>query len=145
MLNVSLPTITRELGTDVATVQWVATGYLLVISSLLLTGGRLGEGGRRFGGAGATTLFLGLAALLLGLSQGRIWGWGSAPVLGLFAAAVGLAVAFVRIELRAPEPMLPLDVFRSRVFATANACSFIVFTAISHSFFLMPFFLIGGQ
>jgi EmrB/QacA subfamily drug resistance transporter len=267
MLNVSLPTITRELGTDVATVQWVATAYLLVISSLLLTGGRLADvygrrrvyltgtvlfivastlaglvtgvgqliglrvvqgigsalvqgvgpaivatafppnergkvlginsttvalagssgpivGGivadllgwrwiffsrvpvsalvlvatvlllpadpppdreRRFDVAGAATLFLALAALLLGLSQGRIWGWGSAPVIGLFASAAALAVAFVWIELRAPEPMLPLDVFRNRLFATANASSFVIFTAISHSFFLMPFFLIGGQ
>jgi MFS family permease len=43
MLNVSLPTITRELRTDVGTIQWVVTGYVLVISSLLLTGGRLAD------------------------------------------------------------------------------------------------------
>jgi MFS family permease len=31
MLNVSLPTISRELAADVGTIQWVVTGYMLVI------------------------------------------------------------------------------------------------------------------
>jgi EmrB/QacA subfamily drug resistance transporter len=43
VVNVVLPVMRRELGTDVATIQWVVTGYLLVVSSLLLTFGRLGD------------------------------------------------------------------------------------------------------
>ena len=44
-------------------------------------------------------------------------GWASAEVIGSLAAGALLAVAFVRWELRAPEPMLPMRFFRSRSFA----------------------------
>jgi EmrB/QacA subfamily drug resistance transporter len=266
MLNVSLPTISRELAADVGTIQWVVTGYMLVISSLLLTGGRLAdlygrkrlyilglliftisstmagfaseayqliamrvlqgvgsalvqgigpaivvsvfptsERGRalglnsttvalggisgpvlggfvadalgwrwifwlripiallvlaatarvlprdpvegravRFDLAGAATLFFALASLLLALSQGRYWGWVSAPVLGLFGASLLLWVLFVRIELRAASPMLPMAVFKNRMFAAASGASFLTFCAISAPYFVMPFFLIQG-
>ena len=43
MVNISLPTITLALGTDLATVQWVVTAYLLTITSLLLSFGRLAD------------------------------------------------------------------------------------------------------
>ncbi|MHB9090259.1 MAG: DHA2 family efflux MFS transporter permease subunit, partial [Chloroflexota bacterium] len=43
ILNVSLPVITVELGTDLTTVQWVVMAYLLTITGLLLTFGRLAD------------------------------------------------------------------------------------------------------
>lgn len=42
-VNVSLPVITRELGTDVTTIQWVVMAYLLTVTGLLLTFGRLAD------------------------------------------------------------------------------------------------------
>src|SRR5690242_10832960 len=53
---------------------------------------------------GAVTLSLGLLALLVAVSQGNTWGWTSAPVLALVAVSVLLLIAWVRIELRVPEP-----------------------------------------
>ncbi|MCL5109639.1 MAG: MFS transporter, partial [Chloroflexi bacterium] len=43
IVNISLPTITRELRTDLTTIQWVVMAYLLVITGLLLTFGRLAD------------------------------------------------------------------------------------------------------
>ena len=43
IVNVALPTLVRELNTNFATVQWVVLAYLLTISTLLLSMGRLGD------------------------------------------------------------------------------------------------------
>ena len=51
---------------------------------------------------------------------GRQYGWGSAEILGLAGAAVALLVAFVAHERRAPEPILPLRLFRDRVFVVVS-------------------------
>ncbi|MEE8399016.1 MAG: MFS transporter, partial [Desulfobacterales bacterium] len=42
-VNVSLPTLVEELGTDFATIQWVILGYVLVITSMMLGVARLGD------------------------------------------------------------------------------------------------------
>jgi len=43
IVNVALPTIGHELGASIAAVQWIVAGYLLTISAVLLTAGRLGD------------------------------------------------------------------------------------------------------
>lgn len=43
IVNVALPTLVKELGTNFATVQWVVLAYLLAISTLILSMGRLGD------------------------------------------------------------------------------------------------------
>ena len=43
VVNIALPTITRELGATVSDLQWIVDGYVLVFASLLLTGGILGD------------------------------------------------------------------------------------------------------
>ncbi|GAA2752649.1 MDR family MFS transporter [Amnibacterium kyonggiense] len=73
---------------------------------------------------GAILLTAGLTALLLGLLQGgQAWPWLSLPGLGLPAVAVVLLVAFVLVERRAPEPVLPLWVFSRRLLLTTGLIS----------------------
>ncbi|MDE3087881.1 MAG: MFS transporter [Chloroflexota bacterium] len=43
VVNIVLPVVNREFGSDVATIEWVVTIYLLVVSGLLLSFGRLGD------------------------------------------------------------------------------------------------------
>ena len=69
VVNVALPTISRDLGTGVSGLQWIVDGYVLAFASLLLTGGIAGD---RFGRRRMflTGLFVfTLASLLCGLSQ----------------------------------------------------------------------------
>lgn len=49
VVNVALPTLSRELGTGVSGRQWIVDGYVLAFASLLLTGGILGD---RYGRSG---------------------------------------------------------------------------------------------
>jgi EmrB/QacA subfamily drug resistance transporter len=57
-------------------------------------------------------------------------------------AAIPVAWFFVRIEARADEPMMPLEMFRNRNFAAANILTVLLYAALSGALFLLPFLLI---
>ncbi|WP_269938537.1 MFS transporter [Arthrobacter sp. HY1533] len=64
----------------------------------------------RFDGVGAAGLAAGLVTLLLPITKGSDWGWGSALTLGLFAAAAVILVLWGIFELRIPAPLVDLRV-----------------------------------
>ncbi len=73
IVNVALPTLVRELNTDFATVQWVVLAYLLTLSTLLLSMGRLGDMvGKKPVYMSGFVLFT-LSSLLCGLSSTIYW------------------------------------------------------------------------
>ncbi|WP_225811582.1 MDR family MFS transporter [Streptomyces spinosus] len=72
---------------------------------------------------------------------GSTWPWDSAPVIGLAVLGVVLAVAFVAVERRAAEPVLPLKLFRIRTFTLAAVISFIVGFAMFGALTYLPTFL----
>jgi EmrB/QacA subfamily drug resistance transporter len=80
---------------------------------------------------GQIVLGTGLFLLVLGLLRGNGDGWTSAPIVAELAGAVVLLAAFVAIERKVREPMLPLGHFRIRAFTGAQVAAF----AISGSFF----------
>jgi EmrB/QacA subfamily drug resistance transporter len=71
---------------------------------------------RRFDVPGVLTSAVALFALTFALIEGHDRGWTSPVILGSFALAAALAVAFVLIERRSAEPMVALSLFRQRVF-----------------------------
>ncbi|AEY89109.1 multidrug-efflux transporter [Streptomyces hygroscopicus subsp. jinggangensis 5008] len=72
---------------------------------------------------------------------GTTWPWGSAQIIGLAVLGVVLAVAFVAVERRAAEPVLPLGLFRIRTFTLAAVISFIVGFAMFGALTYLPTFL----
>ncbi|MFF9085191.1 DHA2 family efflux MFS transporter permease subunit [Streptomyces sp. NPDC014991] len=72
---------------------------------------------------------------------GTTWAWGSAQIIGLAVLGVLLAVAFVAVERRAAEPVLPLGLFRIRTFTLAAVISFIVGFAMFGAMTYLPTFL----
>ncbi len=93
---------------------------------------------------GTITLTLGVALLLLALQEGSAsWGWQLWPTGVALAAAVALLVAFVRQEQRAPEPMLPLDLFRHPVIGVASAGSVAMGTLLFPLAAFVPMFTQG--
>jgi EmrB/QacA subfamily drug resistance transporter len=72
---------------------------------------------------------------------GTTWGWGSAQIVGLAVLGVVLAVAFVAVERRAAEPVLPLKLFRVRTFTLSAVISFIVGFAMFGAMTYLPTFL----
>ena len=77
--------------------------------------------------AGAGLLAVGASLLILGLLEGGVaWSWDSPASLAVLSVAAVLLVAFVYVESRAAEPMLPLWVFRERVLVGANSTALCV-------------------
>jgi EmrB/QacA subfamily drug resistance transporter len=82
---------------------------------------------------GVATFSGALFLLVLGLLRGNDQGWGSTPIVSLMAGSAVLFCAFVAVERRAPEPMLPLELFRSRSFTGVQLAAF----AVSGSMFAL--------
>ncbi len=72
---------------------------------------------------------------------GTTWGWSSAPVYAMVALAVVSLVAFVMVEQRAPEPVLPLRLFRSKVFSVTAVVGFVVGFAMFGAITYLPLYL----
>src|SRR5205823_10892906 len=69
---------------------------------------------------GAISGTLGLALLVLALTEADAWGWTSPLTLGCLAAAVAILTVFALIEARARVPMLRLSLLRCRSLQVAN-------------------------
>lgn len=90
---------------------------------------------------GQALVIAGLTALTYALIEGQSAGWGSALIVALFVAAAAFLLAFVIVEARAAEPLLPLDLFKSAVFSTANFAALIAgFALLGTVFFISQFF-----
>ena len=83
-------------------------------------------------------------ALVWGLVRGNAVGWGSIEVLAALMLGVGFAMAFVLIERRVREPMLPMTLFRARSFAAGNAAMFFLWGSGLGGLFFMAQFLQTG-
>ena len=92
---------------------------------------------RRIDVPGQVTLIFGLFLLVLGLLRGNEEGWGSAGIVAALAGAAAFLVAFVVIEERSREPMLPLRLLSQRRFAGPQVAVF----AIASSFFAVFLYL----
>jgi EmrB/QacA subfamily drug resistance transporter len=77
--------------------------------------------------AGAVALTGAFSLLILGLLEGGVaWSWTSVPSLAIFTVGAGLLAAFVAVERRAAEPVLPLWVISRRILAGGNLAGLIV-------------------
>ncbi len=88
IVNIAVPTIMEELKVSIAAVQWVVMIYLLIVTSLILSFGRLSDilGRRRIYSTGLAIFSIG--SLFCGLSPGIFWLIGSRFVQGLGAAMI---------------------------------------------------------
>lgn len=82
-----------------------------------------------------------LVALLLALSRGSQWGWGSPPVLGLLTVAFVVAAAWITTELRVPVPMIDMQMMRIRGVWSANAVTVFLGFGMFASLGFLPQFL----
>jgi EmrB/QacA subfamily drug resistance transporter len=89
---------------------------------------------------GAVLAALGLAGTTYALIEGAGNG-GSAPVLVCGIGGLVALAAFLLRERRAENPMMPLQMFRSRQFSAANLVTFVVYGALGGVFFLLVSFL----
>src|SRR5215204_1493098 len=76
--------------------------------------------------AGVATFSASLFVLVLALVRGNDEGWGSTMIVSLFAGAAVLMGAFLAIERRVAEPMLPLGLFKRPAFTGVQLAAFAV-------------------
>jgi EmrB/QacA subfamily drug resistance transporter len=93
--------------------------------------------------AGVSSLILSIVPLLLALTWATDYGWGSARVDVLLAVAVIMLAAFIRIEGKAIEPLIPLVLFRNPVISMAAALSFILGIGMFGVIIYLPLFMQG--
>ncbi|HTW03956.1 MAG TPA: MFS transporter [Streptosporangiaceae bacterium] len=118
------------------------TVAFLAARVLPATGRRAG----RFDIPGAVTATAGVASLVYGLSNAAttpdgVSHWGDAKVIAALAAAVVLLAAFVVIETRSPDPLLPFRVLRSRDRSGAYLITLCIGIALFGMFFFLTLFI----
>jgi EmrB/QacA subfamily drug resistance transporter len=91
---------------------------------------------------GAALLAGGLASLVLLTSLGgTTYAWGSAQIVAFGIVGVALLALFPFVERRASEPILPLSLFRNRIFVVSSAVGFIIGIALFGAITFLPLFL----
>ena len=88
-------------------------------------------------GAVLAVAFLGL--LGWGLSAGIEWGLASLKFWGVMAAAFAVLILFLRVEVRSPYPMMPMQLFGSRAFTAVNLLTVCLYFALAGVLYLLPF------
>jgi EmrB/QacA subfamily drug resistance transporter len=92
---------------------------------------------------GAGLLSVGLLSLSLALTLGQSKGFADPVILALFALSIFAASVFVGVELRTRSPMIQLRLFQNPLLSVSVVSGFLVFAAVSATFFLLPFYLEG--
>ena len=113
----------------------------LAASFVLIAESRGGGESRALDAAGLVTSAAGLLSLTYALIEANRYGWSSARILGLFAAAVVLLALFVLVESRGDEPMLDLGYFGRRTFTGANIAALLVSLAMFGIFFFVSLYM----
>ncbi|MBO8142042.1 MAG: MFS transporter [Firmicutes bacterium] len=94
--------------------------------------------------AGFATLTVGLIMVLLATTWGGTqYPWTSAPVLGLYGAGVLVLTVFVLTQRRAPEPVIPLYLWKNPVFAASSVASMTLAMGMFGAIYFVPMFAQG--
>jgi EmrB/QacA subfamily drug resistance transporter len=96
---------------------------------------------KTFDALGAVLVTAGLTGLVLGITQGRDWGWSSASTIGVFVASALLLLGFVAWENRVDEPLMRFGLLRTKTVLGANVAGFILGTALFSMFLMLTLYM----
>ncbi len=91
--------------------------------------------------AGAVTVTAGLALLVYAVSSAPNHGWDSGWTISRLAVAVALLVAFLVVESRAKDPLMPFSIFRIRTVAGANVAGLLLGGVVFANFFILTLYV----
>ena len=134
-------------------VSWRAAFFLnvplaaivVVLSLLFMDESRDESRTARIDWSGALLGVLGLGGIVFGFLEWPPLGPGHPLVIGSLAMGALSLVLLVVVERRARNPMMPLDLFRSRTFTLANVLTLLLYGALGVVLFLLPLYLIQIQ
>jgi EmrB/QacA subfamily drug resistance transporter len=125
-------------------VLWVNVPIGIAAAALapkLIAESRAESESRSFDAAGAISITAALAVLVYALVEAPDSGWGSAQTLGLLAGAIVLFGAFVAIERRASNPLVPFSIFRLRTLTGANVVGILTGASLFSMFFFISLYM----
>lgn len=132
-------------GYLVKNVSWREVFFInipLAIALLVITRSHAPEGrspkARRLDLLGAALAAVGLGSIVFGLLESSRIGLADPLVLGFLVIGVAALGAFLVVEGRTREPMMPLNLFRSRNFAGANAFTWLLYFALAEPYSSCP-------
>jgi EmrB/QacA subfamily drug resistance transporter len=140
-------------GWLVENVSWRAIFFLnlpLALAVLAISFWRVPESRTKGGSArldwwGALPATTGLGTFVYGLTEAANRGFGDALVLATLGLGGGALIAFVVVESRLREPMVPLGLFNSRTFSGANLLTLLLYAGLGGALYFVPFNLIQVQ
>src|SRR5438067_1402585 len=146
IVNTALNAIGTSLGGGVAELQWVVSAYTIVFAAFILTAGALGDriGSKRIFIAGfalftAASVACALAPNAATLISARCVQGLAAAILVPNSLAL-LSHAYTDEKARAPQPMLPLRLFKNRMFALTSLIGLLVNVAIYGLIFVLSLY-----
>jgi len=119
--------------------------FLVIVVSLRHVAENSDQERSRIDWIGAILAVLGLGALVYGLIESSRPGFSDRSVTAVLILAGLFLIAFLVVEARSSHPMLPLGLFRSRIFAGTNLLTFLLYAALSGTLFFVPLNLIQVQ
>jgi EmrB/QacA subfamily drug resistance transporter len=90
---------------------------------------------------GAVLLSVGLAALLVALSEGGAWGWASVRTVAVFALSAAALAIWVLVEQRVDDPMIDMRMFVRRPVLLTNVAAAVTGFSMFGAFVLLPNFI----
>ncbi|HEY5187696.1 MAG TPA: MFS transporter, partial [Solirubrobacteraceae bacterium] len=99
------------------------------------------EAGHSFDIPGAVTVTAGLALLVYAVVEAVNVGWGASRTILCLAGAAVLLIAFVAIEMRQSDPLMPFSIFRLRTLRGANIVGLLIGMSLFSMFFFISLYL----
>jgi EmrB/QacA subfamily drug resistance transporter len=120
----------------------VPIGLLVYLfSARLLPADKPRTAAARLDFSGAITVTGSMMLAVYAIVNGQTLGWGSTTTLALLGTAAALLIAFLVIEMRVREPLMPLSLFKLRNVATANVAAVLWAAAMFAWFFISALYL----
>jgi EmrB/QacA subfamily drug resistance transporter len=114
---------------------------VLALSPGIVRESRAPDVGRNFDVIGASSVTGGLALLVYAISKAPTDGWSDPTTILLLIAAAALIVFFVIWEMRVPNPLMPLSIFKIRTLAGANVVGLLLGASIFADFYLLTLYV----
>lgn len=130
-------------GGDYRRVFWLVAAFnaVALLSAFLVVPRRPRSADGRIDWLGAALLAVGLALVLLALSEGGTWGWASAPTLGSTALGLAVLAAWLLFERHVDEPLVPPRMLTDRPVFVVHGAAFLVGMAMFVSFLATAYFV----
>jgi EmrB/QacA subfamily drug resistance transporter len=132
--------------TDLLSWEWIffvniPVGIVGLLLAPVLLSESLDRRAQSFDVLGAVLVTAGLSTLVLGITQGRDWGWESGITIAVFGLSAALLASFIGWESRVRDPLMPFSIFRLQTLTASNIAGFVLGTVLFSMFLMLTLYM----